>query len=768
MKIFPNRGKDKKDNSLALFHGEAATGSIENAGTAYQAPSVIATGADAGSVALLSAVTHLVLAFLLIKVPTLAEQQGNLKKTTITIAIINTVTWLPLVLILLLFGKLNAFLLIGLWVVNLVPSILVGPLRDSWMSNLIPSEKMGRYLSWRSGIASAFYLGTFCLMGVILDNSKSNSYQSYAIVTAIALIASIASSIFYSKIHQPEILATKTKKETFGFITFLKQTKHSHLGTFIVFMSLFTFVVNLSSPLMAAYMINNLEFSYMAYVAMISCEYIARIISLSFWGKQIDKSGSLSVMMKVAYLIPFVPILWMFSKNIFYLGAVQLFSGVVWAAFDLCAQAFMYKATPPEQRLRYISYQRSLTTFSVALGAISGALLLNNMFPVFGSQILGVFLVSGIMRLVVARVMLPRLQPGAIPDAIIHEELAIELAKLNIANRDGLYYHPEAWSRFAKPVAVFGTIIGKAVNKIAPRPAGLYYNSQKWSGYMGQNSDLQPVIIQSSSAETEKSGLYHNKKGWMEYMQQTSVPIDPDVKPDREGLLHNPETWASLTNQTVQADAGILESLKPVRKGLLYDPEAWASLVNQMAQADAGILDSLKPVRKGLLYDPEAWARFVNQTAMAEAKAIDSVKIARNGLFYDSQRWTDYLKQSLVLNATTMRTSGDSQVTRQAIFYHPEMWRNYKNQTALSRVATAKANTSAMPARQALLYHPEEWDRTFDPAMVRIGRKSAIGTVINRQSQVKKIDRKAPSASCQPATRPAMITKRIRTSPSLA
>jgi hypothetical protein len=38
MKIFPNRGKDKKDNSLALFHGEAATGSIENAGTAYQRP----------------------------------------------------------------------------------------------------------------------------------------------------------------------------------------------------------------------------------------------------------------------------------------------------------------------------------------------------------------------------------------------------------------------------------------------------------------------------------------------------------------------------------------------------------------------------------------------------------------------------------------------------------------------------------------------------------------------------------------------------------
>ncbi|MDD4877285.1 MAG: hypothetical protein PHQ86_09240, partial [Dehalococcoidales bacterium] len=160
MKIFPNRTKDKKDNSLRLLHGEAATSSMENAGAAYQAPSVIATGADAQSVALLSAVTHLVLSALLIKVPSLAEGQHNLKKTTITIAIINTLTWLPVVLVLALLNRMNAYLLIGLWVVNLVPSILVGPLRDNWMSNLSPSEKMGRYLSWRSAIGSAFYLGT--------------------------------------------------------------------------------------------------------------------------------------------------------------------------------------------------------------------------------------------------------------------------------------------------------------------------------------------------------------------------------------------------------------------------------------------------------------------------------------------------------------------------------------------------------------------------------------------------------------------------------
>ena len=115
-----------------------------------------------------------------------------------------------------------------------------------------------------------------------------------------------------------------------------------------------------------------------------------------------------------------------------------------------------------------------------------------------------------------------------------------------------------------------------------------------------------------------------------------------------------------------------------------------------------------------------------------------------------------------------MRTAGDGQANRQPIFYHPEIWNNYKNQAALSKVVNVKTNTKVMSARQPLLYHPEEWDRTFDPAMVHIGRKSSIGTVINKQSQVKKIERKLPSTNYHPAAKPTMISKRIGTRPSMA
>jgi hypothetical protein len=548
----------------------------------------------------------------------------------------------------------------------------------------------------------------------------------------------------------------------------LKGARKEHLGTFILFASLFNFAVNLSIPLGAVYMMNNLKFSYVTLTLVISCEYVARVLSLNFWGKQVDKSGSLRVLGIVSHLIPFSPILWLFSGNVMYLCAAQLFSGTVWAAFDLCSQTFIYKSTKPEERLHYIVYYRSLTTFSAAMGTLTTSILLSSMFHIFGSQILGMMLLSGILRMAVVRLMLPKLKPGGIPDAIVHEQLARELAMVNYPSRQGLYYHPEVWSRFTKPVAAFGTILGKAVNKLTPRPAGLYYNPQQWSTYMGQNPDLQPGMVQIS-IEAEKSGLYHNKKAWVEYMQRTAVPIELEQEPSREGLLYNREARATQMNKTAQAEAKPLDNAKPARKGLLYDPEAWANMVNQMAQADDKFSESLKPVRKGLLHDPEALAKFVKQTEMAEAKAIDSAKPVRTGIFYDSQKWSDYLKQSMVLNATTIRTGGEVQTNRQPIFYHPEAWNNYKNQTALSgKVAAFKNNARATTARQPLLYHPEEWDRAFDPAMVHIGRKSAIGAVINQPHQVKKIDRKVPSMSYRPVAKPVMITKRNWIRPSMA
>jgi MFS family permease len=109
-------------------------------------------------------------------------------------------------------------------------------------------------------------------------------------------------------------------------------------------------------------------------------------------------------------LIPFIPILWLVSASVPYLISLQVFSGIVWAGFDVCSQSLIYKAVPAENRIRYMAYQGSLTTLFRAGGALLGACLLSVVFPVHGYRILGLFLISGILRFVVARAMLPRMR----------------------------------------------------------------------------------------------------------------------------------------------------------------------------------------------------------------------------------------------------------------------------------------------------------------------------------------------------------------------
>jgi hypothetical protein len=722
MKIQLGNGKSTKENSLKLLHGEAASSAVESAGCAYQSPSVIAAGASAQGVALLSTLTNLVLSVLLIKVPSLVEgKQSSLKRTTLLIAVVSAITWLPIIFVMLFMKSVSPLLLTALWIIGLVPTTLLYPFRDNWLAGLVPSEKMGRYLSLRSVIAGMCYLATFYLMGFILDRTTGFESRSYAFILAIAFLASAVSVVLYCGVRPLATPKTIEKKPTLTFVNFLKDTRKNHLGTFILFVSMYTFAVNLAGPLFASYMLRDLKFSYMTFTAVVSCEYVARIISLTFWGRQVDKSGSLRILSQVSYFIPFVPILWLFSSNYFYLCGVQMLSGTVWAAFDLCVQTFIYKATPPDQRLRYIVYHRSLTSFSVALGAITGAFMLNNMFSIFGSQILGMFLVSGILRMVIARLMLPKLSLQGIPDAVVHPELAAELATVPLPIRMGLYYYPEAWKRFTRRAASAGSnVIGKAFSTIALSQNGLFYKPTKWAEYM-RRVGIQPATVEAEDTiQSARNNLFHKPGKWLEYLTGIGAqPVPAETK----------------------------SPIQPLRDGLFYHPEGWAYFQEQLPEENVG-KDSRQSTSRG-------------------------------GLFHNPQRWGDYMKQSLVLNATTMRTGGEGLALRQPVFYHPEMWENYQKEIAGSKI---NARAKAPASREALLYHPDEWQKYSAQSATRKNRRTSpqIGATIaatvrtpeyvKPQTATLQTNRKVSLAMTAHPARVISSTpvRRVRTSAALA
>lgn len=443
--------RQKKDKSLGFLHGEGAATSVENAGISYQSASLLSAGASTEQVAMLSTFSNLIFALILFRVPSLIKFSDSLKRAVITLSAVSSLSWIPLIIVSLFFTGISPSLLIILWVISLVPDFMVGPLRDKWLADLVPSGKLGRYLSLRTIISTGSYLGCFFVMGYALDHFPSGIFNGFSFVFSFAFLASLISLILYLVLKVP-VPAGEPQQAQMGLFGFIKEVKQNDLGTFIVFATLIIFASSICGTFFSVYMLKDLHFTYLTFTLVVSVEFLARIVSAQLWGKLIDSSGAIKTLKIASFMIPIIPVLWLFSSNVGYLLFVQIISGITWGAFDLCTQAYLCRASPPEKRLHYIVYHRSIVTLASAGGPLLGAGLLDVIYPIFGSQILSIFLLSGVLRFLVVIGLVPLLKedrsPEAIPTAIGYQlETRPTRVEIEPYRRKAIYHKPvrETW-----------------------------------------------------------------------------------------------------------------------------------------------------------------------------------------------------------------------------------------------------------------------------------------------------------------------------------
>jgi len=76
-----------------------------------------------------------------------------------------------------------------------------------------------------------------------------------------------------------------------------------------------SFAVNIASPYFAVYQLHNLKFSYFVFAGLGTASSVATLLTISGWGRAADRIGNLKVLVATSVLIPFVPLLWLFSKK---------------------------------------------------------------------------------------------------------------------------------------------------------------------------------------------------------------------------------------------------------------------------------------------------------------------------------------------------------------------------------------------------------------------------------------------------------------------
>ncbi len=498
---------------------------------------MIALGADAQSVSMLSLLVNIVLSIICFKAPASIERIGLTRKGAVVFAIFNAILWIPLIIAFIFFRTMPLFWFVLFWLVNIVSSLLQDTQGDNWLSSLIPKSIMGRYLGQRSAIYNTFYLVALCMAGYLLDSMNDTIIFGFTIIFVVAFLVAMVNIFFYRSMNDPQSDAVdpgEQKQADFGFFDFLGEIKERKLNTFILFTSLFGITVNICGPLYAFYMLKELNFSYLSFTIVISAEYLARIVSVPFWGRYADRVGNIRILSMVSRVIPFVPICWLFFPHVSYLIVIQIISGVCWGAYDLCTQNYLFKMAPAAKKLRYIVYSRSISLFCMALGGLLSVCLLNEILPVFGSGILSIFLISGVFRGLVVLMMVPKLIDFAVSYGRKKEGIVLDKTILKpLSVKSGLFYRSEFWDKYRGKVQKHSTADLQEIPIINISNTGLYYHSERWVTYSRKTAVVAAERTPNSSIPEISGGIYYNKERWARYKKNSLKEILGEIYPAR-------------------------------------------------------------------------------------------------------------------------------------------------------------------------------------------------------------------------------------------
>jgi MFS family permease len=289
------------------------------------------------------------------------------------------------------------------------------PAWTSWMRDIVP-RKYNEYFGMRNRIIGVTALAGMLIAGYILDYFKTQSlFLGFVILFFIAFAGRFTSALFFLKQYEPRF--TPEKNNHLPFWKFVKHISENNFGRHTLFISLMTFAVAIASPFFAVYMLKELNFDYVTFTVVSIVSELVLFLLMPAWGKFADKYGNKTVLTITGIMIPLVPFLWLApplltaSMLVPYLLVVQVFSGFAWSGFTLSTSDFIYDMATPKTIGSFITYFNILNNFGMLIGALIGGILSSLSFNILGlTPLLFIFLLSGIVRFIIAATQIPHLE----------------------------------------------------------------------------------------------------------------------------------------------------------------------------------------------------------------------------------------------------------------------------------------------------------------------------------------------------------------------
>lgn len=409
------------EGSLAQVHITITTGSLL---TAY----ALALGADAFQIGLVGAFTALATIGSLLG-SQLVGKIGRRKPISLSASVGGRVLWGVLCFLPFVGLEPGAAFVIFLIVILLGNGLvnLSGTAWLSWMTDLVPIERRGRYFGLRNTVLGGIAMAVSFLAGRTYDAflARGERMEGLAAVFGAAVASSALAGIVLGRQWEPPLRGESPR--SLGEVV-RQPIANRRFRRLLTFMILWSIATGIAGPFFGAHMIQNLGMSFSTIAIYSILAGSVNLVTQPLWGRVIDRVGNRPVLAFNLVGVFLLPLFWLLATpdRLWPIWTDAVLTGLFWPGYSLAGFNLVLATAPEENRSAYLGVQAMAVGIATFLAALAGgwaARLLSG----FSAEWLGVtlvnfhilFAVSSVLRIALLPMALRLRESGARPVAAL-------------------------------------------------------------------------------------------------------------------------------------------------------------------------------------------------------------------------------------------------------------------------------------------------------------------------------------------------------------
>ncbi len=252
---------------------------------------------------------------------------------------------------------------------------------NSWMRDLVPEDRYGRFFGLRNLMTTTFSLLLSLAAGAAIDAWKHRAPESaifaYSALFATGATAGLIGAVLLARTPEPPMAPPPVAQRPLALLA-----EPFHDGNFrrlIAFLAAWNFAVNLAGPFLTVYMLRTLGMPMAMVVGLNVVSQVANLAFLQVWGRLGDRFGSRAVLRLTAPLFLVCLLAWSLTGQPWLSGALlpllvvlHALMGLSTAGVGLASGNIAMKLSPAGHATAFLAANGVVTSVSASLASLLG------------------------------------------------------------------------------------------------------------------------------------------------------------------------------------------------------------------------------------------------------------------------------------------------------------------------------------------------------------------------------------------------------------